>query len=300
MINAMALMGATGVGKSRLALRVAHEGGMPIISCDSMQVYRGLDIGTAKPGPEDRNLVSHHLIDCISMPQVYSAMAWAKAAGDIIRTMNERGTVPLIAGGTGLYLRALLEGLSEIPDENPLVRQRLRQQAEMSGIAPLYEQLMVVDPATAGRLNQGDSQRILRALSVFESTGRPISLWTEKQEKQRTINCPVYILEMAREDLRQRLRTRFEKMLENGWMLEVNWLLEQRIPDAHPAMRAVGYRQLIAHARGTCGLDLAVEQGITATRRYAKRQQTWCRNQIPHAITADAARLETVMLQAVA
>jgi len=296
MIKAVALVGATGVGKSELALEVARGRGMPIISCDSMQVYRGLDIGTAKPSPQDRRLIPHYLIDCVSLPDIFSAARWAIEAETIIRQKNSEGLVPLIVGGTGLYLRALREGLAEIPDVDPDVRQRLRREVEIEGIGALYERLMAVDTVTAERLNPSDSQRVMRALSVFESTGRPISAWTSASKGKKEIRCPVYVLEMKRDDLRQRLNQRFHHMLDAGWMEEVYWLLARNLPDSHPAMRAVGYRQLLTHARGECPIDLAIEQGITATRRYAKRQETWFRHQIPQAVSGDSARLGRILL----
>jgi len=299
MIKAVALLGATGVGKSELALEVACGRGVPIISCDSMQVYRGLDIGTAKPGPEDRGLVSHYLIDCVSLPDVFSAARWAIEVETIIRQKNSEGFVPLIVGGTGLYLRALLEGLAEIPDIDPGVCQRLRQEVEIGGLGALYERLMAVDTVTAERLNPSDSQRVMRALSVFESTGRPISAWTSASKGKKEISCPVYVLEMKRDDLHQRLNQRFHHMLDAGWMEEVYWLLAQNLPDSHPVMRAVGYRQLLTHARGECPISLAIEQGITATRHYAKRQETWFRHQIPQAVSGDGAKIGQILLGAV-
>jgi len=298
-LQAVALMGATGVGKSALALALAERLGTSIVSCDSMQVYRGLDIGTAKPDAVERGRVPHYMIDCADIDETFSAARWAEGAAEAIRCENAAGRRPVITGGTGLYLRALLEGFAEIPPEREAVRERLTAQAASEGTAALHARLHEVDSATAGRLASNDTQRILRALSVYESSGVPLSEWQRRgRATGYRIDCPVFVLELPREVLRKRLAQRFHAMIDAGWLDEVRWLMAQGMDDSHPAMRAVGYRQLIRHLRGECSLKAAVETGITATRRYAKRQGTWFRHQAAGATFGDAATIDSTMTEA--
>jgi tRNA dimethylallyltransferase len=297
-LKAVALMGATGTGKSALALALAESAGTPIVCCDSMQVYRGLDIGTAKPSPTEQSRVPHTLIDCCTLPDAFSAARWATLAGEVIRGENEAGRVPLIAGGTGLYLKALTEGLAEIPPEKPEVRQALLQRLHDEGIASLHAELARVDAPTAARLAHADMQRILRALAVYHSSGRSLSAWHGESAMPPQTEIPVFVLQVEREALRLRIARRFEAMLAAGWLDEVRWLDGLGLPATHPAMRAVGYRQLLAHVRGECGLEDATNAGITATRRYAKRQQTWFAHQTPDAVHADADTLAPLLAEA--
>ncbi len=291
-MKAVALMGATGTGKSAAALELAHAHGTGIISCDSMQVYKGLDIGTAKPGKEEQAQVPHYLIDNVELPAICSAASWAADAARIIARENEAGRRPLITGGTGLYLKALLEGFADIPADDPVVKERLLAEAESFGIEALHARLAEVDAEIANRLKSGDTQRIVRALSVYESTGKTLSEWHAQGPDVPEIDCPVFVLEVPREQLRERLATRFEAMMAAGWLDEVKWLSGFNLPDTHPATRAVGYRQLLNHlADPGYALADAVRDGITATRQYAKRQQTWFAHQTPDAVRGDAAML---------
>ncbi|MDQ6987814.1 MAG: tRNA (adenosine(37)-N6)-dimethylallyltransferase MiaA, partial [Mariprofundaceae bacterium] len=282
---------ATCSGKSALAMQLAEESGASIICCDSMQVYRGLDIGTAKADAAEQARVPHALLDCCDLPDAFSAARWAKQARTFICEENTRGRMPLIVGGTGLYLRALCEGLAEIPAENPRVRAQLQQQCVDSGIEALHTQLAEVDAATAARLPAGDTQRILRALSVFLSSGRPLSAWLADAKPQMAVNIPVFVLDVPREVLRERIAGRFQRMLAAGWLSEACWLDGLQLVDTHSALRAVGYRQLLAHIHGDCSLAEATEQGITATRHYAKRQRTWFAHQTPDAVRGDGEML---------
>ncbi|OIO67137.1 MAG: tRNA (adenosine(37)-N6)-dimethylallyltransferase MiaA [Zetaproteobacteria bacterium CG_4_9_14_3_um_filter_49_83] len=294
--NAIALMGATGTGKSSLALRLAQQFGTSIICCDSMQVYRGLDIGTAKVTPEEQRLVPHFLLDCIDLPQVCSAQWWADAARAVIASENKQGRVPLIVGGTGLYLRALLDGFADIPDAQPGVREHFETMLAASGIEALHQQLQQVDLELAVRLHSTDTQRIMRGLCVFESTGVPLSEWQQRQpDPQQAVDCAMFVLEKPREQLRHDIAVRFAAMMQAGFLDEVRWMMAQQLPDTHPVMRAVGYRQLMAHVRGECTLEAAVERGIISTRKYAKRQGTWFRNQAKQAEHGEAGILEIKM-----
>jgi len=299
-LRALALMGATGTGKSALAMQWAERLATSIISCDSMQVYRHLDIGTAKPAGEERQRVVHHLIDCADITEIYSASRWAEEARHIIAAENSEGRLPLIVGGTGFYLRALLHGFADIPPEDAEVRSRLVALQQQHGTPHLHTMLQETDPVTAARLAANDTQRIMRALGVYHSSGTPLSEWQRQgTEAAPAIDCPVLVLELPREQLRQRLGDRFEVMMQAGWLDEVRWLAEQQLPDTHPAMRAVGYRQLLGHLRGEYGLDEAIHEGITATRRYAKRQVTWFRHQVA-GIYGDSVSLTAEMERRVA
>jgi len=290
-LRAVALVGATGTGKSALAMQLCHDRDTCIVCCDSMQVYRGLDIGSAKPTAAEQRQVPHALLDCCELPDQFSAARWAREAAAVIRRENTHNRIPLIVGGSGFYLRALLEGFADIPEAHPEVQQRLREWHRQYGTRWLHQRLQACDPAMAARLQATDSQRIMRALAVFESTGIPLSAWQQRPATREPIDCPVFVLEMPRAQLRERLRARFLAMLDAGWLDEVRWL-DAHCPDPeHPARRAVGYRQLLAHLHGACTLEQATEQGITATRRYAKRQVTWFAHQLRDAIHGDAAQL---------
>lgn len=231
------------------------------------------------------------MLDCCSLPDQFSAARWAASARAVIRRENTAGRIPLIVGGSGFYLRALLQGLAEIPPEKPEVRRMLEQLRHQHGVRWLHRRLQQCDPETAARLHAMDSQRIMRALAVFESTGIPLSGWQRHPPTREPIECPVFVLEMPRAQLREHLRARFLAMLDAGWLDEVRWL-DANCPDPqHPARRAVGYRQLLAHLHGSCTLEQAIEQGITATRRYAKRQVTWFAHQLPAAVHGTAEQL---------
>jgi len=292
-LKAVALMGATGSGKSALAMALASSDDTCLISCDSVQVYRGLDIGTAKPTKTEQQQVRHALIDCADISEIWSAQTWVDAARLVIQQENEQGKVPIIVGGTGMYLKALLEGFAQVPAEKEGVREQFEAIQHKKGTPYLHAQLKLVDEALANRLEPQDSQRIIRGLSVFESTGISLSTWHQNQDKAKnkaknSIHCPVFVLDVERERLRERIAVRFHQMMEQGWLAETQWLQAQRVPDTHPVMRAVGYRQLLNHLEGKCDLNEAVRDGITATRRYAKRQRTWFSNQTPNAVRGDA------------
>jgi tRNA dimethylallyltransferase len=297
-VRAIALMGATGVGKSSLALELAEQTGKAIISCDSMQVYRGLDIGTAKPSDEERAKVAHYLIDCADIHEVYSAARWAMEAREAILAENASSRVPLICGGTGLYLKALLSGLADIPPEDADVRRELVAELEEEGVRAMHARLAEVDAETAARLHATDTQRIMRALAVFRTTGRPLSAWHAETADGEPIDCPVFVLELPRDVLRDRLALRFRAMIGAGWLEEVRWLAAQGLADTHPAMRAVGYRQLLAVVHGEATLDEGIRAGITATRRYAKRQDTWFRGQV-QGVHGNATALRPQILEVV-
>ncbi len=296
--RAMALMGATGTGKTALALDVAASCGSVIISCDSMQLYCGLDIGTAKASVEERQRIRHHLIDCADISEVWSAQRWADAALEIIKQENGQGRVPLIVGGTGMYLRALVEGFAKIPEEKEGVRDYFVSLQAEYGTPYLHDLLKQCDPILAERLHNTDSQRIMRGLCIYKSTNVPLSTWQAEQEAQKErIDCPVFVLNVPRPELRERLAKRIDAMMVAGWLDEVRWLKEQQVSELHPAMRAVGYRQLLMYLNDECSLQEALRDAITASRKYAKRQVTWFRNQTPNAVQGDAEALKQAMVE---
>jgi len=300
-LKAVALMGATGSGKSALALPLAEAAGTCIVCCDSMQVYRKLDIGTAKAGPDEQARVPHFMLDCCDLfdsngrSDAFSAARWAAEAALLIRQENAAGRVPLIVGGTGLYLKALTEGLADIPAVLPEVRDALEARLNLEGVQAMHAELMQLDAATASRLHATDTQRIMRALSVYHSSGRALSAWISEAPVAPPCEIPVFVLDVPREELRSRIAQRFEAMLAAGWLDEARWLDGLGLPDTHPAIRAVGYRQLIAHLHGECDLAQAVRDGITATRHYAKRQVTWFAHQSRDAVHGDALTLGSLI-----
>ena len=297
-LRAVALMGATGTGKSALAMDVAKTADCSIICCDSMQLYKSLDIGTAKPSPDEQHEVPHFMVDCCELPDLYSAARWATEVQSIIKKENESGRTPLIVGGTGLYLRALIEGFASIPEENPELREKYELVRKEQGTEVLYRLLQDKDATMAARLKVGDSQRIKRALCVFESTGKSLIAWqAEAKADHPDIECPVFVLEMPRDTLREKLAERFHAMIQAGWLDEVRWLATKAAPETHPSMRAVGYRQLLDHLDGKLSLEKAINDGITATRRYAKRQVTWFAHQTPDAIHGNTSVLHPLLLE---
>ena len=278
--GAVALVGPTASGKSALALELARRTGAWIVSCDSMQVYRGLDVGTAKPPPAVRREVPHRLVDCCTLPDRFSAARWAREAGAAIREAHEAGRPALVVGGTGLYLRALTEGLSAPPPEDAAVRAALRARLAGEGIEALHAELARVDAALAARLAPRDTQRILRALGVFHTTGKPLSAWWREGKAAPRMACRIFVLDPGREALRAAIAARHREMLAGGWWDEAAWLASLGLPGDHPALRAVGYRQLLAHLAGACTRAEAEERALVATLRYAKRQRTWFRHQV--------------------
>jgi tRNA dimethylallyltransferase len=284
-VDAIAIVGPTASGKTAAALALAEslqsQGGAEIISVDSALVYRGMDIGTAKPSREELAAVPHHLIDTLDPLQSYSAADFAKDASRLIQDIRARGKTPLLVGGTMLYLKALSEGLNDMPAANAEVREAIAQRAEQLGWPALHAELARVDPVTAARLSPADSQRIGRALEIWTSTGQSLSAFHQSAKPDAPdLHIPVISLEPSdRAWLHERIAMRFDQMLKTGFMDEVKGLRARG--DLHPdlpSMRCVGYRQAWQ------GLDEGwpeakiQEHGIIATRQLAKRQVTWLRS----------------------
>ncbi|HSD62121.1 MAG TPA: tRNA (adenosine(37)-N6)-dimethylallyltransferase MiaA [Burkholderiales bacterium] len=278
---AILILGPTASGKSALAMEIARVLPVEVISVDSGQIYRGMDIGTAKPGPAERAAVPHHLLDILEPHESYSAGRFRDDAQALMREISERGRIPLLAGGTMLYFKALLEGLNELPQADPALRLVLDAMAAESGGWPeMHRRLAQVDPETAARLAPGDAQRIQRAMEVFHLTGRPMS---ELLKKPKYVYLPyrmirIALLPASREELHARIARRFEDMLELGLIGEVRRLREQYgLESDTPSMRCVGYRQTWAYLEGKYDLGALREKGVAATRQLAKRQLTWLR-----------------------
>jgi len=278
----VAVLGPTAVGKSALGMVLAEglpEGG-EIVNADALQVYRGMDIGTAKPSADDLARVPHHLIDILNPEERYSAGEFARRARAAIGEIRDRGRRPIVVGGSGLYLRALLDGISPVPQGDARVRQELRDELARNGLEALYEELRRVDPATAGRLPRGDSQRILRALEVARTSGAPLSEWIARrpygQDRMEAVRVG---LTLPRSVLYDAIEQRVGRMMERGWVDEVEKLLSGGLSPALPGFQAIGYRQIARHLRGECSLERAIEETVRATRRYAKRQLTWFRKE---------------------
>ena len=284
-VDAIALVGPTASGKTAAALALAHSlqphGGAEIISVDSALVYRGMDIGTAKPSREELAAVPHHLIDTLDPLQSYSAAEFAKDATTLIRDIRARGKTPLLVGGTMLYLKALLEGLNDMPPADPEVRADIHDRAARLGWPALHAELAQVDPQTAARLAPGDSQRIGRALEVWTATGQSLSSFHQSAKAAAPDwHIPVISLEpLDRAWLHQRIAQRFDHMMAAGFMDEVKALRQRGDlnPDL-PSMRCVGYRQAWQGLQEGWPESEIRERGIFATRQLAKRQITWLRS----------------------
>jgi tRNA dimethylallyltransferase len=273
------LAGPTACGKSATSLILADRLNAEIISLDSMAIYRRMDIGTAKPSQADRLKVAHHLIDIAEPHEEYSVAEFVRHAAFAAEAIVGRGRVPLFVGGTGLYLRSILRGLSEGPEADWGFRRSMEQLAIQNGPEWLHGKLRACDPVTAARLHLNDMRRIIRALEVFELTGRPIS----KDQQHAPVPIEdrpraVVWLEPPRDWLRARIDLRVDQMMADGWLEETRELMELQPAPSRTACQALGYRELIDHLDGQLSLEAAVEQIKISTRQFAKRQHTWFRN----------------------
>jgi tRNA dimethylallyltransferase len=278
----LVLTGPTGTGKTDWALQLAESLPIEIVSVDSALVYRGLDIGTAKPSRELRRRVPHHLIDICDPAEAYSAGQFVTDALGLIAAIHARQRLPLLVGGTMLYFRALLRGIAPLPGASPELRREIDARAAREGWPALHAELARLDPHTASRVHPNDPQRIQRALEVSYTTGRPIS---ELHEATRSPlgDTPIHawaLVPANRDTLNARLERRFHEMMRAGFLTEVEGLHARGdLTAVHPAIRAVGYRQLWSHLEGEIPLAEAVRRAITATRQLAKRQMTWIRSE---------------------
>jgi tRNA dimethylallyltransferase len=281
--DARVLTGPTGCGKTELAVELAEALGAEIISMDSMALYRGMDIGTAKPSPAQRQRVRHHLIDVLDPWESASVAWWLERAAASCRDIQVRGKRTLLVGGTPFYLKALMHGLFDGPPADRGLRGQLDEERRRHGPAALHARLATVDPATAGRLHPNDSHRVIRALEVWELTGKPLSAWQTQWPADKMAetenNCPqVLWLDLPREELYERINRRVEHMFAAGFLEEVERLRRLQRPLSREAGQALGYKQvLVAHGTGASPAELVAE--IQArTRNFAKRQVTWFRH----------------------
>ncbi|MBW1741450.1 MAG: tRNA (adenosine(37)-N6)-dimethylallyltransferase MiaA, partial [Deltaproteobacteria bacterium] len=270
------ISGPTCVGKTEVAIVLAEPLGADIISADAMQVYRYMDIGTAKPTEEQRARVRHHLIDVVDPDEPFSAALFKTMAGAIIRDLDQKGRLVFVVGGTGLYIKALTRGLFAGQEQDEVVRKKLKKEAKTLGLAVLYQRLQKVDPAAAARIHPNDTYRIIRALEVYQATGQPISHY---QKAHGFGDCPYRTLKIGltldRNILYDRINRRVDLMLASGLLEEVKWLLDQGYPSTLKSMQSIGYRHMADYLEHRIAWDEAVRLFKRDTRRYAKRQLTW-------------------------
>ncbi|MDF9391781.1 MULTISPECIES: tRNA (adenosine(37)-N6)-dimethylallyltransferase MiaA [Methylococcus] len=276
------LMGPTASGKSRLAIELADALNGEIVSVDSSLVYRGMDIGTAKPSPVERAAVPHHLIDILDPSEVFSTGQFRDQSLALIADITARGRLPILAGGTMLYFNALLRGLAELPSADPTIRREIEARAAREGWHALHAELARIDPPAAARIHRNDPQRLQRALEVFYLTGRTLS---DLCGGSRPAALPFRPLRLvlapsSRAVLAERIAERFRRMLQESFLEEVEALYRRGdLNETLPSIRAVGYRQAWDYLQGKCDFDTFVERAIIATRQFAKRQYTWLRKE---------------------
>lgn len=282
---AIFLMGPTAIGKTDLAMELVQHIPAEIISVDSAMVYRGLDIGSGKPTPTQLKMAPHHLIDIKDPSEPYSAAIFSNDALKIMQEITGRNRIPLLVGGTFLYFKSLLQGLSPLPSADPLIRESLLKEAEKLGWDTLHQRLQKIDPKSAIRIHPNDPQRIQRALEVFEITGKPMSAFLN--QSIQNVNFPYEVMAFAmlpseRQWLHQRIETRFQQMLNQGFIEEAEQLYEciktGRLNLDLPSMRSVGYRQIFEYLANKISFDEMKTRAVAATRQLAKRQLTWLRN----------------------
>jgi tRNA dimethylallyltransferase len=274
----LVIVGPTGAGKSVLGLHLCRQYGGEIVNCDSMQIYQGMDIGTGKPEPAERSDIAHHMMDVVAPGCAFSAGDYARLTRKILANMRQSGRLPVVVGGTGLYLRALLEGLFEGPPRNDDLRMRLRAIIAQGGLDRLHRWLLRVDPEAGARIMPRDAPRIVRALEVYTLTGTSLSAHFVSGSNALTGFSILKLgLNPPREELYQTANQRVIQMLAKGWIDEVRALLAEGIAPDSQAFAALGYRQVVEHIHGRLGFEELAKSIQANTRHYAKRQWTWFR-----------------------
>ena len=274
MYKLSAIVGPTAVGKTGIAIQVAQAIGAEIISCDSMQVYRGMDIGTAKVTREEQAIVKHYLIDIVDVDSNYNVSEYQKAVQKIIAAVNERGKIPMLVGGTGLYYQSVVDNYQLFPIESvESVREKYNNEIMLKGINYVYEKLKAIDPVHAEKISSQDQKRIVRALEVYELTGKPFSLFQMK--KENTYNLSAIGLYLERKILYERIEQRVDEMFELGFIEEVERLIKAGYNLNHKPMQALGYKQVFSYLHGHMTQQKMLEDIKRETRHYAKRQYTW-------------------------
>ena len=268
------ICGPTATGKSDLALEVAEKFNGEIINADSMQLYRGMDIGTAKLTMEERRGIPHHLLDILTVDQDASVAQYQGLARAAVDQIRERGKSAIIVGGTGLYIKSIIDEMN-FPETDPALRKRLEDEAELLGTAELYSRLRVLDPEAAAAIEPANTRRIIRALEVIEVTGEPYSANLPSDTSLRYPDALHFGLAMDRANLAPRIEARVHRMFEQGLVDEVRSLIGQGLLEGATAQRAIGYAQVISFINGVISLEQAIEETIVATRQYVRRQETW-------------------------
>lgn len=278
MIKALAITGPTASGKTALSLLVAKRLGCEIISCDSMQIYRGMDIGTAKPSVDEMCGIPHHLIDIADIDEPFSVAKFVELASNAINDIVSRGKLPIIAGGTGLYIDTLIMGTQlSATEDDPELRERLFKEAEAEGIEALHQKLAEVDPESAKAIHPNNLKRVVRALEIYYKTGLTKTEQDIKSRTAESIYAPhtVYIVPSERETIYKRIDRRVDIMFESGLEAEVRSLYEKGLRDTPTASQAIGYKEFYPYFDGLCDIDSVKEAICINTRHYAKRQLTW-------------------------
>lgn len=271
------IVGPTASGKSRLGIFLAARFNGEIVSCDALQLYRRMDIGTAKVTLAERERIPHHMLDLLDPSEEFSAGAFQDHARESLEGIRGRGRIPFVVGGTGFYLRALLEGLFDGPSREEFLRERMRKIIDRKGPKALHRALERVDPESASRIAEADGKRIIRAYEIYLVSGQPMSLW--QQQPRNVLEGYRWLkigIQMPRERLYERINTRVDDMFRSGFPEEVKALMAE-YPGSSPAFKAIGYRQTVDYIDGKCSLEEAVENTKMESRRYAKRQMTWFR-----------------------
>ena len=295
MSKVIVICGATATGKSEIAIQIAQELDAEIINADSMQLYRGMDIGTAKLSLEEQQGIPHQLLDVLDVKEDSTVAWYQERARAAITEIHSRGKDAVIVGGTGLYIKAILDDLN-FPDTNPEVRAKLEAEAEEFGSASLFARLEELDPAAALAIDRANTRRIIRALEVIEITGQPFTANLPREDSSRYPDALQFGLVMDREHLRERIDLRVDRMWESGFVDEVDRLITQGIKDGVTAQRALGYAQIMAMRDGTMTEEEAKEDTKRASRQYARRQETWfSRDARIQWVAQHQPRLETIL-----
>jgi tRNA dimethylallyltransferase len=296
-MKTIVICGATATGKSDLAVDLAREIGAEIINADSMQIYRGMDIGTAKLSIEERHGIPHHLLDVLDVSQDATVAWYQELARKAVAEIHGLGKHAIIVGGTGLYIKSILDDLN-FPDTDAQVRQRLTEEAKLFGIVNLFERLIQLDPAAAAAIDVKNERRVIRALEVIEITGKPFTANLPREDSSRYPDAMQFGLVMDRAELGARVESRIDQMWERGFVNEVDSLISLGINQATTARRALGYAQIIAMRAGEISEPAAIEDTKRATRQYVRRQETWfSRDARIQWISPSQPRLETVMMK---
>ena len=294
-MKTIVICGATATGKSDLAVSLAKEIGAEIVNADSMQIYKGMDIGTAKLSPDERGGITHHLLDVLNVTQDATVAWYQELARAAIADIHSRGNDAIIVGGTGLYIKSILDDLN-FPDTDAVIRKKLTEEAKEFGIVKLFQRLEQLDPAAAAAIDRQNERRVIRALEVIEITGKPFTANLPREDSSLYPDALQFGLVMDRTELGTRVEARVDQMWQKGFVAEVDRLIEDGITRATTARRALGYAQIIAMRNGEITESVAIEETKRATRQYVRRQETWfSRDARINWISPVQPRLETVL-----